>query len=221
MAKDPAMLFYPNDWLGGTLTFSRPQKGAYMDLLVAQFNGGHLHIDDIVTILGPDYETMWEQKLKSKFSIDPDGKFYNERLDNEKNKRSNFSESRRANRKKPVEIEKTDNHMSSHINNHMSSHMENENENINDINILNKKKQEFEKEVLKYENDFPPEIRKQFLDYWLELHRNKKSYRYESEKFFDFKKRLSTFLKNNKTDYQKALHRDNEIHPSTIPDKWQ
>ncbi|MHA2039809.1 MAG: hypothetical protein ACW98X_25615, partial [Promethearchaeota archaeon] len=44
MAKDPAFLFYPGDWLGGTMLFSRAHKGAYMDLLMAQFNNGHMEL---------------------------------------------------------------------------------------------------------------------------------------------------------------------------------
>ena len=42
MAKDPAFLFYPNDWLGGTIGMSFEEKGAYMELLIAQFNLGHM-----------------------------------------------------------------------------------------------------------------------------------------------------------------------------------
>ena len=64
MAKDPAFLFYPGDWLGGTMTFNREQKGAYMDLLMVQFNSGHMCLDDIKAVLGPDFDTMWERKLK-------------------------------------------------------------------------------------------------------------------------------------------------------------
>lgn len=120
MSKDPAFLFYPGDWLGGTLTFSRSHKGAYMDLLVAQFNNGRLTLDDIQTILGPDFLNMWENKLKAKFKVDKNGLFYNEKLDFEVNKRKKFTESRRSNLKsKP------------HKDTHMKPHMENEDENEN------------------------------------------------------------------------------------------
>ena len=87
-SKDPAFLFYPGDWLGGTLTFTRPHKGAYMDLLMAQFNSGHLSVEDIKVILKEDFETMWELKLKSKFITDENGLYYNERLEVEKEKRN-------------------------------------------------------------------------------------------------------------------------------------
>jgi len=133
MNKDPAFLFYPGDWLGGTMTFNRSHKGAYMDLLMAQFNNGHMEPQDIKTVLGIDFDEMWEKKLKSKFVKDGDGKYYNSKLENEVLKRKKFTESRRKN----LLGEK------SHMDNHMSSHMENENENVN--KDIKRKKQIFKK----------------------------------------------------------------------------
>ena len=52
MGNDPATLWYWNDWIGGTMALSRAQKGAYMDLLGAQHNLGHLSLDEIKTVLG-------------------------------------------------------------------------------------------------------------------------------------------------------------------------
>lgn len=100
MAKDPAFLWYPGDWLGGTMTFSRSHKGAYMDLLMAQFNNGHMGLQDIKTILGEsDFNEMWESKLKKKFKIDENGLFYNEKLENEIVRRKRFTDSRHENLK--------------------------------------------------------------------------------------------------------------------------
>jgi len=99
MAKDPAFLFYPGDWLGGTMTFSRAHKGAYMDLLMAQFNVGHMTLDDIKSVLGADFDIMWDQKLKCKFKIDKNGNYFNEKLDTEIARRKNFTASRRDNLK--------------------------------------------------------------------------------------------------------------------------
>ena len=98
MAKDPAFLFYPNDWLGGTLSFNRELKGAYMDLLMAQFNQGHLPLTDIEVILGNDFDRLWCDKLKKKFVTDSNGLFYNERLELEQIKRKAYTQSRRDNR---------------------------------------------------------------------------------------------------------------------------
>lgn len=99
MAKDPAFLFFPGDWLGGTITFGRKVKGAYIDLLMAQFSNGHMSLEDIREVLGEeDYNTMWDKKLKKKFKIDGGGLYYNQKLENEMNKRKSFTESRRKNR---------------------------------------------------------------------------------------------------------------------------
>jgi hypothetical protein len=124
MAKDPAFLFYPGDWLGGTITFNRHHKGAYMDLLMAQFNSGHMELQDIEFVLGNDFSTMWESKLKSKFIQDSDGKYYNQKLENEIFKRKNFAQSRKDNLNSTKKTKP-------HISTHMDTHMENENENEN------------------------------------------------------------------------------------------
>ncbi len=128
MARDPAFLFYPGDWLGGTMTFNRHHKGAYMDVLMAQFNSGHLSIDDVKFILGPDFDLMWESKLKPKFKTDAAGKFFNEKLEFEINRRKKFVASRTENLEGD---KKTKTHKVTHMDNHTVSRMENENENGN------------------------------------------------------------------------------------------
>ncbi len=89
-AKDPAVLWYWNDWHGGTITFSRHLKGCYMDLLYAQFNNGHLSLEEIRTVLGTDF-SHWDT-LQKKFARDAAGKFFNEKLDRVKAERKAFSE---------------------------------------------------------------------------------------------------------------------------------
>lgn len=140
MAKDPAFLFYPGDWQGGTSSFTRAHKGAYMDLLMTQFNQGRMTIQDIQDVLGSDFELMWERKLKAKFKEDDKGLFYNERLDFEQEKRKNFSKSRRSNLKKET----------SDTVPHTEPRMENENINV----IENKNKNEIEKEMIFLKTDF-------------------------------------------------------------------
>ncbi len=98
MAKDPAFLFYPNDWMGGTQILSRHQKGCYLDLLVAQFNNGPLSLDTIKAILGQD-QAAWTV-LSRKFKQTGEGLWYNERLETEKNRRKNFIEKQKENGKK-------------------------------------------------------------------------------------------------------------------------
>lgn len=95
---DPAFLFYPGDWLGGTYTLSRFLKGAYMDILVAQFNSGPLSLEEIKTVLGSDFGQAWPA-LQKKFQQTSDGLFFNKRLELEKQRRHEYSKSRSLNRK--------------------------------------------------------------------------------------------------------------------------
>lgn len=141
MAKDPAFLFFPGDWLGGTMTFSRSHKGAYMDLLMCQFNQGHMALQDIQIVLGEtDFNTMWENKLKSKFIQDGSGLYYNQKLEDETIKRRNFTKSRTDNLNSSSHKE---HHMGNHKSDHKTSLMEygnrdgDDNTNDNGIKPLN------------------------------------------------------------------------------------
>lgn len=51
MAKDPAFLFYPNDFTSGTRFFTDEQVGKYIRLLCAQFDCGHLKESDMILSL--------------------------------------------------------------------------------------------------------------------------------------------------------------------------
>jgi uncharacterized protein YdaU (DUF1376 family) len=138
MAKDPAFLFYPGDYVSGTMGMTFEEKGAYMDLLMLQFNRGHMNTHMIQHTVGH----LWEQ-VKCKFIQDNEGLWYNVRLDVEKEKRKTFTESRRNNMK-PKDKPSYEPPYETHMQHHMDSHMENENENINkDINT-NKSKCSFE-----------------------------------------------------------------------------
>lgn len=98
MAKDPAVLWYWNDWHGGTVTFSRHLKGCYMDLLYAQFNNGHLSLEEIRTVLGTDF-AAWGT-LSKKFAQDATGKFFNERMEQLIAERKAYSEKQKDRVKK-------------------------------------------------------------------------------------------------------------------------
>lgn len=93
MAKDPAFLFYPNDWLGGTLGMTFEQKGAYIELLMLQFNRGHM----TEHMIGQTVGQLFGQIL-DKFVKDDAGLWYNPRLDEEKEKRINYVNSRKNNK---------------------------------------------------------------------------------------------------------------------------
>lgn len=92
MAKDPAFLFYSNDFLAGTFTMSNEQVGKYIRLLCLQHQKYELTENDMLNIC-QSYDT----EVFDKF-IKVNGKFYNERLRTEADRRKAFSESRRNNR---------------------------------------------------------------------------------------------------------------------------
>lgn len=130
--KDPAFLFYSNDFLSGTMLMTDEETGQYIKLLCLQHQKGHLKEKDMLNIC-----KSYNEEIFSKFKKDKDGNYYNERLEYEVNKRKAYSESRRNNRRKKETYEKD----MKNICNSYEEHMENENvnENIN-INKNNSKR---------------------------------------------------------------------------------
>lgn len=121
MAKDPAFLFYPNDFDAKTKFFTDEQVGIYLRLLIAQFQHGHLSERQVNHIC-----KTHDTDVLSKFDRDADGNYYNERLEFEIERRKKYTESRKLNRNRK--------NKSSHMKNISDSyvqHMENENENEN------------------------------------------------------------------------------------------
>lgn len=116
------MLWYWADWNSGTVALSRFLKGCYMDLLHAQFNTGRLSLEEIKIVLGSDFGQAWPT-LQKKFTVDKAGKYFNERLELEKNKRAAYTASRRKN------LESS--HMETHMDSHTAKHMDNINQNAN------------------------------------------------------------------------------------------
>lgn len=169
MAKDPAVLWYWNDWNGGTVTLNRHLKGCYMDLLHAQFNNGNLSLSEIKTVLASDFGLAWPT-LQKKFKQDENGNFYNERLVTESIKRKSYTKSRRDN-----------------LNG--DSHMENENE-IENLKLI------FKGEVEKFRDEFGEQTVIDFIDYWTELNKSRKKMRFQMQKVFEISKRLATWRKN-------------------------
>jgi hypothetical protein len=95
MSKDPAFLFYPNDYLGGTMGMTFEMKGAYIDLLIFQFNNHQFTESQAKQVVG----SLWDN-IKHKFTKEDEEHYYNERLRIEKEKRQNYTESRRQSRLK-------------------------------------------------------------------------------------------------------------------------
>lgn len=86
MAKDPAFLFYSNDFLTGVADLTFEERGQYITLLALQHQKGHL-TPKAIKISVPSVSN----DVLSKFSIDEDGNYFNERLELEANKRAEHS----------------------------------------------------------------------------------------------------------------------------------
>jgi len=118
MGKDPAVLFYTNDFLSRTFTMSDEQVGKYIRLLCIQHQQGFLTEQDMLNIC-----KTYDVAIYGKFIKDGDT-FYNKRMKDEAIKRANYSESRRNNRK----TTKDDKICETYV-----PHMEDVNENVNVI----------------------------------------------------------------------------------------
>lgn len=121
MGKDPALLFYPNDYIGGTMGMTFEEKGAYMELLMLQFNRGHMTKHMIGQVIGQ----LWGQ-IEDKFIQDDKGLWYNERIDIEKEKRKAYVSSRKNNRLGVNQYSKSKKNKKGH----MTSHMEDIDEDV-------------------------------------------------------------------------------------------
>jgi uncharacterized protein YdaU (DUF1376 family) len=150
MAKDPAFLFYPNDYLGGTTGMTLEEKGAYMELLVMQFNKGGFTKEQAKKLLNGHFEHLWEV-LSEKF-VEIEGKFFNERLEKEKNKRNAFVEKQTSIGKKGGRPKKTQTKPKTNPNHNPNKTIFiNENENDNKDNNLGKSENPLKTE----KNNFP------------------------------------------------------------------
>lgn len=183
MAKDPAFLFYPNDYIGGTMGMTFEEKGAYIELLMLQFNRGHMDGHMIGQCVGQ----LWN-RIQSKFIQDEQGLWYNERLDIEKAKRKAFSESRRNNIKGNNQYMKG--HMTTHMEDVNINVIENKNINIDFEWFWNEydKKIGDKQKLKKKWNKLSDEERQNAMNY-IELYK-------QSQPDKQFRKNPETFLNN-------------------------
>jgi uncharacterized protein YdaU (DUF1376 family) len=92
MAKDPAILFYTGDFLNGCTCLTLEERGQYITLLCLQHQTGHLSEKTIRLSLG----SVSVDVIK-KFAQDSEGNYFNERMEQEIQKRTQFIETRRDN----------------------------------------------------------------------------------------------------------------------------
>lgn len=189
--QDPAFSFFPNDWMGGTMTLSRHQKGCYLDLLVAQFNSGHLSIDEVKNVLGNDF-AVWGV-LSKKFATDSEGRFFNVRLETEILKRKEYSKSRRKNA--GIDAQVTE-HMG--IGNGIEKDLEN-------------RKRLFTEKVNQF-SSYADSMRNEFISYWTEHSAHGRKMRFEKQDVFDVSRRLATWASKS-NEFVKAAR-------SEFPSYW-
>ncbi|MCK4258783.1 MAG: DUF1376 domain-containing protein [Halanaerobiales bacterium] len=155
--KSPAVLFYTSDFLTGVSNLTMKERGQYITMLSLQHQQGRLSKKTLIINIG-ELEDISPDVL-SKFIIDKDGNYYNERMEEESIKRNAYVKSRYDNgykggRPKNVEKNHKVNHKVKHKVKHMPNHIgnENDNEDINDNVLVNKDKEDLElDEALSYD----------------------------------------------------------------------
>jgi len=96
MSKDPAILFYTSDFLGGTFTMSDEQVGRYIRLLcLSHQKGGYLTEKEMLSVC-----KKYDEDIFVKFLKTDDGRYYNERMLEVINKRHKHSEKQKVNAEK-------------------------------------------------------------------------------------------------------------------------
>jgi uncharacterized protein YdaU (DUF1376 family) len=120
--KSPAVLFYPNDWLGSTMGMSFEERGAYFHILMMQFNVGHMTSHMVGQAVGQ----LWGQ-IQHKFVQDEKGLWYNKRMEKEIITRQDYVNSRNNNALGKNQYTKNEENKEGHMGGHMTPHMENEN----------------------------------------------------------------------------------------------
>lgn len=94
MAKNkvpPGFLFYPDNWLGGTMGWSFDLQGAYLNLLIKQWTGGPFSEAEAIQIVG---KKRWF-RLRGKFEIE-NSFVFNARLELERAKVQRYSDIQRT-----------------------------------------------------------------------------------------------------------------------------
>jgi hypothetical protein len=91
--KDPAFLWYPDEWIGGTRLMDFAHMGAYMECLMMQYKNGHLSTDQIKVILKSDFH-LWETGVRDKFEVDINGLYYNDKLERVVEERRKYKDGR-------------------------------------------------------------------------------------------------------------------------------
>lgn len=94
--KDPAFLLYPEKFMTGTHFMTNEQVGAYIRLLCLQHQMGHLPEKHLKKI----FEGEIDAEVMTKFTLDSEGNWYNEKLEKVQKERAAYAERQKALAKK-------------------------------------------------------------------------------------------------------------------------
>ena len=154
---------------------SMNERGEYITLLAAQHQNGHLDPKRLGFLLGYGWD-MVSDIVKSKFVLDENGLIYNERLEAEAEKRSQYADKQRNNGMKGGRPKKDENPKETQTITQLitqskpkNNPTENENENVNRVRIEDNKKVWFDVFWEKYNKK---QDSKKCLDKWLKLSDN-------------------------------------------------
>lgn len=139
MSKDPAILFYTQDFLTGCTDLTFEERGQYITLLCLQHQRGHLSEKTIRLSIGSASVDVLKKFLK-----DNNGNYYNERMEVEIQKRLQFIQTRIDNGLKGGRPKKANDKPNAKANGLANENLI-ENVNVNVIDTVN----EYKKEVLK------------------------------------------------------------------------
>ena len=93
MSKDPAFLFYSSDFLTGVSDLTMEERGQFITLLCLQHQKGHL----TKKVMQLQCHGIPTADVLAKFRIDENGLYYNERVEQEREKRAAHSLKQRQN----------------------------------------------------------------------------------------------------------------------------
>lgn len=94
MAKDPAFSFYAQDFILDTVQWTRAAKGLHCELLSIAWINGYIEANEAGEPVEMDEDgiRLWNARVRHKWILQ-NGRLYNNRLEETREKRKNFKES--------------------------------------------------------------------------------------------------------------------------------
>lgn len=156
MAKDPAFLFYHQDFFTGVSDMTNDEVGAYIRCLCIQASKGGIS-EKHMKLICNSHDV--HSAIKHKFIFDASTDlFVNIRLKSEIDKRKKYSESRANNRRNPNKKDEDMNNISISYVKHMENENEDEDEDENESKNQKEKRPRFAKPTLAEVHAFMSEV---------------------------------------------------------------